>query len=132
MSVIPNDIASLSKVTIAGLIFANSAGLCYERGSINSNEAVERQSCQVKLSYGSIGPFLSINTLQTTFGNKLKVYLMNEPTSSSPNDQSGSSPATSCSGSTCYNLVRYLKLYITQDGQINSDYSYALISDLEV
>lgn len=79
VSVIPNDIASLSKVTIAGLIFANSAGLCYERGSINSNEAVERQSCQVKLSYGSIGtdPFLSINTLQTTFGNRLKVYLMN-------------------------------------------------------
>ena len=55
---------------------------------------------------------------------------MEESTSTTPTDISAT-VSSSCSGTSCSNVVRSVKLYLTQSNTINLDYSYAVVGDLE-
>ena len=42
-----------------------------------------------------------------------------------------SSVTPSCTGNTCQNVVRFVKLYISQSNTISTEYSYAVIGDID-
>ena len=58
----------------------------------------------------------------------IKVFDMG---STAPTDISGVSTMCISGSGSCLNIVRSVKIYLSQGGQINTDYSYVVVSDLD-
>lgn len=124
----PANVASLKSIQINNIIFRSDIGLCSTMGSIPSGLGTNGvQECRAYLDPATVSTnqYLSYQQLSANFPN-IRVYMMSNITKSHMTNA-----ASTCPGSVCQNIAKYIKLFINPTtNTVNMDISYIILGDL--